>query len=108
MCAPGCETPTDPAAEETDTAPICPPGSVVPCPLACPATEIEINNTPAVTDDLVALKCLHPAHRSRVHCRIRATGAPAAAATVVLTNPDGRLRFAGAADTTRTLTLPAD
>ncbi len=85
-----------------------PPGcGTTPCPAPpCPTVEIEINNTPAVDDDLVRIKCEHPAGRSTVDCRIRATGSPAAAATIVLTNPDGRLRFPNAGDTTKTVTVP--
>lgn len=70
--------------------------------------EIEINNTPATNDDLVGLKCEHPAHRHTVDCRIRATSACPTASTVVLTNPDGRLRFPGPSDTTTTVTVPGD
>jgi len=87
---------------------ICPPGSTTaPCPTPpCPSVEIEINNTPAANDDLVALKCEHPARRTAVNCRIRAVGSPAADATMVLTNPDGRLRFPNDGDTTKTVTVP--
>ena len=70
--------------------------------------EIEINDTPAITDDLVELKCEHPSHRHTVSCRIRATSACPTAATAVLTNPDGRLRFPNPGDTTVTLTVPSD
>lgn len=73
----------------------------------CPPVEIQVNNTASASDDLVALKCDHPAHRSIVSCRIRATGA-GNIRTVVLTNPDGRLRFPNAADTTKTIGLPVD
>lgn len=73
----------------------------------CPPVEIEINNTPDAKDDLVGLKCEHPAHRSIVNCRIKAKGA-GAIRTIVLTNPDGRLRFPNTADTTTTVNLPAD
>jgi hypothetical protein len=70
--------------------------------------EIEINNTPDTKDDLVKLKCQHPAHLwSVVDCRIRSTDAPGeGSATVVLTNPDGRLRFPGPDDKTTTLSVP--
>lgn len=87
-----------------------PPGSpTVPCPAGqCPAMEIEINDTPVVNDDLVGLKCEHPPHRNIVNCRIRATSACPTASTVVLTNPDGRLRFPNPADTTTTVTVPSD
>jgi hypothetical protein len=70
--------------------------------------EIEINNTPAINDDLVGLKCEHPSHRNTVDCRIRATSACPTSSTVVLTNPDGRLRFPNPADTTATVTVPGD
>lgn len=73
----------------------------------CPTVEIEVNNTPAANDDLVGLKCEHPAHRAKVSCRIRSTGA-GAIRTIVLTNPDGRLRFPDSADTTKTVSLPND
>jgi hypothetical protein len=68
--------------------------------------EIEINNTPEITDDLVLIKCDHPSRRSIVQCRIRATGTPANDATIVLVNPDGRLRFPNASDTTATVNVP--
>jgi hypothetical protein len=85
-----------------------PPGcTTAPCPAPpCPFVEIEINNTPATNDDLVRIKCEHPAGRSLVNCRIRATGSPANDATIVLTNPDGRLRFPNVGDTTTTVTVP--
>ena len=87
----------------------CPPGSTAPCPLQCPAMEIEINNTSTADDDVVQLRCTHPVGRKRVSCRIRVTAAPAAqATTVVLTNPDGRLRFPTAGDASTTVTVPAD
>src|SRR4051812_44606751 len=105
----GTAAPTAPATGPAATAPVCPPGSTAPCPLACPVTEIQINDTPVATDDLVMLKCLEATHDHSVPCRIRATGSPAAAATVVLTNPDGRVRFgAGAGAATLTLSVPAD
>lgn len=78
------------------------------CP-ACPDMEIEINNTPATDDDLVLLKCEHPAHRSKTKCRIRAVACSGgSSATVVLVNPDGRLRFPEIGDTTKTLSLPSN
>lgn len=70
--------------------------------------EIEINNTSATNDDLVELKCEHPAHRHIVDCRIRATTNCPTSSTVVLTNPDGRLRFPNAGDATTTVTVPGD
>jgi glycosyltransferase involved in cell wall biosynthesis len=69
--------------------------------------QLDINNTPATTDDVVALKCLHPSHRSTVPCRIKVVGPAASALNVILTNPDGRLRFPNPADTTKTLSLAA-
>ena len=90
-------------------APTTPPSAPPVCPpTACPAMEIEINDTPVTTDDLVELKCERPAHRSIVNCRIRATAVCATSSTVVLTNPDGRLRFPNPADTTTTVTVPGD
>lgn len=67
--------------------------------------EIEINNTPALNDDLVQVKCDHPAHRHKVPCRIKLVGTVTKAHTIVLTNPDGRLRFPEAGDTTKSVTL---
>lgn len=85
-----------------------PPGcTTAPCPPPpCPSVELEINDTAITTDDLVALKCEHPAGRTIVNCRIRATGSPTHDATIILTNPDGRLRFPNATDTTTTVTVP--
>ncbi|SFR44341.1 hypothetical protein [Litoreibacter janthinus] len=77
------------------------------CGHNCPSVEIEINNTSTTDDDLVVVKCERPTRRSRVQCRIKSTSA-GSNHTIVLTNPDGRLRFAGAADTTRILTVPDD
>ena len=69
--------------------------------------EIEINDTPATTDDCVQLKCTNPPGRHLIPCRIKVRGPAAQASSVVLTNPDGRLRF-GAADMTATVSVPAD
>jgi hypothetical protein len=74
----------------------------------CPEVEIEINDTAATNDDVVPLKCEHPPHRTTVNCRIRARGSPPNNASVVLTNPDGRLRFPGPSDITKTLTVPSN
>lgn len=64
--------------------------------------EIEISNTPTADDDWVVLRCA-----DLTNCRIRALGNPANDTTVVLTNPDGRLRFSSSnTDTSRTLVLP--
>lgn len=71
------------------------------CP--CPNMEIEINNTPTTDDDWVILRCTH-----MTDCRIRAIESTGNDATVVLTNPDGRLRFPNEADTTTTVVLPSD
>lgn len=70
--------------------------------------EIEINNTPETNDDLVQMKSDHPAHRFMVKCRIRTAAPNARSFTVVLTNPDGRLRFPYAVNRTLTLTVPAN
>jgi hypothetical protein len=103
MCLTGCSRPQRPG--DGDAGVNC---TTEPCPEPCPEMEIEINNTPATNDDVVQLKCERPAHRTTVDCRIRAKGSPSRNATVVLTNPDGRLRFPGASDTTTTLTLPSN
>jgi hypothetical protein len=68
--------------------------------------DIEINNTQTTDDDVVQVQSTHPAQRFNVPCRIRLFGPAAAPLTVVLTNPDGRLRFPNAADATVTLALP--
>jgi hypothetical protein len=79
-------------------------GGTPPLP-PCPTVEIEINNTPAANDDLVLIKSDRPARRHKVKARIRSTSGPTE--NVVLTNPDGRLRFPEAADTSLTLSVPA-
>jgi len=81
---------------------------VQPCPLHCPPLEIEVNNTPATDDDYVQIKCTFPPGRHRVPCRIRVRNAGPESPTIVLTNPDGRLRFPGDTDTTKTLSVPAN
>lgn len=66
--------------------------------------EVEACNTPATGDDLVKLG-------TNTACRIRATSNPSDNPTVVLTNPDSRLRFIrgdGSVGSTATLTLPKD
>src|SRR5215469_5172877 len=73
----------------------------------CPPMEIEINNTPTTDDDYVQAKCLFPPGRHQIPCRIRATSRAAKSSTVVLTNPDGRLRFPGDAAVTTTVSVPA-
>lgn len=100
----GDRTPTPSASGASS----CPPGSTAPCPLQCPNMEIEINNTPATDDDYVQLKWEHPVKRHVVHCRIRVPTPSAQSTTVVITNPDGRLRFPNDGDTTTTVTVPAD
>lgn len=68
--------------------------------------EVEVNDTPAQNDDVVQLKCEHPSRRHEVSCRVRVLGNPDADMNVVLTNPNGCLRFSGAGDVTKNLTLP--
>lgn len=70
--------------------------------------EIEINNTPAVDDDYVRVKCECSHERYRVPCRIRTRKPGSQSVTAVLANPDGRLRFPGDADKTKTVTVPGD
>jgi hypothetical protein len=70
--------------------------------------EIEINNTSTTDDDCVQLKWEHPVKRHIVHCRIRVPSPSAQSTTVVITNPDGHLRFPNDADTTTTVSVPAD
>ena len=82
--------------------------AVADCPVHCPKIEIEINDTATTTDDLVPIKCLIPAGAETIRCRIRAVGGAAPSNTVVLTNPDHRLRFPGDADTMKTIDLPKD
>ncbi|MCB9913176.1 MAG: transglutaminase domain-containing protein [Planctomycetes bacterium] len=70
------------------------------------SVELQVLDTPADNDDVVQVKCTHPAHVHKVPCRARVLGNLAADVPVVLTNPDGRLRFPYASDTTRALKLP--
>jgi hypothetical protein len=96
-----------PRAPAAGPAPAAPPRcAVAPCADICPNVEIQINNTPAATDDVVALHWEHPDHRWTVNCRIRATATVGTPSTIVLTNPDGRLRFPDVGDTTVSLALP--
>jgi putative chitinase len=67
--------------------------------------EIEINDTAATTDDMVALH--DNADRPTVPCRIRAISR-SVNAKAELSNPDGRLRFPGAGQETVTVSLPDD
>lgn len=69
--------------------------------------DIQINNTVATNDDLVILNSTHPAHQFNVNCQMRLVGPSVGNVTVALTNPDGRLRFPNAGDTSVTLTLDA-
>jgi hypothetical protein len=103
MCWGSCNS-----SPSTSSASSCPPGSTAPCPLQCPNMEIEINNTSTTDDDCVQLKWEHPLKRHIVHCRIRVPSPSAQSTTVVITNPDGRLRFPNDADTTTTVSVPAD
>ncbi|WP_322044144.1 hypothetical protein [Paraburkholderia sp. J67] len=68
--------------------------------------EIQINDTPTANDDCVQVKCDCMQHRHNAPCRIRLRKPGSGDITAVLTNPDGRLRFAGAGDTTTTVVVP--
>ncbi len=105
MCLTGCKSADDPKEGDGGSGSAAP---VAACTIECPPMEIEINDTPVATDDLVQIKCDVVAHRPVVNCRIRATSACPADSTVVLTNPDGRLRFTGPADRTATVTVPGN
>jgi hypothetical protein len=72
------------------------------------SAEIEVNDTPEAADDLVQLRCHNPNHDHRTHCRVRLLGNPPEDIPVLMTNPDGRLRFPTAVDQTVGVTLPAD
>lgn len=70
--------------------------------------EMDINNTSSLTDDVVRLRT---SQDYGIPCRARVTQNPAQAWTVVLTNPDGKLRFdrgTAGLGSTDTLTLPTD
>ena len=73
----------------------------------CGAVEIEINKTPSSNDDLVAVKCIIPAGAATTPCRIRGKSKKAGGFTVVLTNPDHRLRFADNKETLQ-IDVPSD
>jgi hypothetical protein len=62
---------------------------------ACPDVEIEINNTPTTTDDLVLLQYAISTMKPVTPCRIRAKNKKNGSFTVVLTSPDGRIHFTG-------------
>ncbi|MGA2987544.1 MAG: carboxypeptidase-like regulatory domain-containing protein [Terriglobia bacterium] len=69
--------------------------------------EIQINNTGTANDDIVQVKCAHPAHRHKVPCQIKIASGAAHDHQITLGNPDGRLRFPESGDTTKNVTLPA-
>ena len=66
--------------------------------------EIQVNNTAATSDDLVLLRCQHPARQPTVNCQVRLTSNETSPVTVVVHDPTGRLLFPNAG--TVTLTLP--
>jgi len=68
--------------------------------------EIQINNTGTANDDIVQVKCDHPAHRHKVPCQIKLVSGAAHDHQITLGNPDGRLRFPEVGDTTKNVTLP--
>jgi hypothetical protein len=71
------------------------------------AVEVEINRTAEHRDDMVEVRSgLDASLRRRVPARIRLPAPSPEDVTVVLTNPDGRLRFPDATDATKELTLP--
>jgi hypothetical protein len=67
---------------------------------------IQINDTPATNDDLVMLKDAVCGKRWVTPCQAKVENNPPNDVTVILTSPDGRLRFPNKADSTLTLTLP--
>jgi glycosyltransferase involved in cell wall biosynthesis len=71
-----------------------------------PTVEIQVNQSPGTSDDLVRGLCLHPPARSLVNCRIRLTSASAAPVTIFLSDPSGRLNFPAPGVTSKTVTLP--
>jgi hypothetical protein len=75
--------------------------------VAVHSLDIQINNTTATNDDLVVLNSTHPAQQFNVNCQMRLQGPSVGNVTVVLSNPDGRLRFPGPGNTTVNLTLDA-
>lgn len=54
---------------------------------------IEINNSPALNDDVVQVKCDHPPRSFKVPCRIKLTEPATAPVKVILISPDTRLAF---------------
>jgi hypothetical protein len=75
-------------------------------PAVAVKVEVEIFDTPAQNDDVVRVRSTIPVKRHTIVSRIRVLGNPPRDVTAVITNPDGRLRFPAAANTTRTVTLP--
>ncbi|KAA6460917.1 hypothetical protein DYQ86_11590 [Acidobacteria bacterium AB60] len=69
--------------------------------------EIQIDNTAAAKEAIVQLRTDYQSRRPVVKGRIRSTGG-GPACTILLTNPDGRLRFPNSGDTTKSLSIPAD
>lgn len=94
---------------EGSTSATVPPGGKAKATVELQKIEIvvEVNNTPAVNDDLVQLKCLNPAHRHHTPCQVKLKAPGPRNVNVVLANPDSRLRFPLPADTTKALTLPS-
>ncbi|HWN41720.1 MAG TPA: hypothetical protein VNW71_05830 [Thermoanaerobaculia bacterium] len=71
------------------------------------AVEVEVNLTPDRNDDMVEVKSnVASGNRRKTRVRVRLPATAPNDVTVVVTNPDGRLRFPETADTTKTLTLP--
>ena len=66
------------------------------------AVEIQVNNTLSASDDVVLLKCAHPSKEVPVPCHIELKSGPSPV-TVVLHDPNDRIRFPNAA--TKTVTL---
>jgi hypothetical protein len=77
-------------------------GAATKTSVQCPKVEINIS------DAILPLKGLAPATEVSVSGRIRAVGRKGSTNIVVLTNPDGRLRFASDTDIVRQITLPAN
>ena len=76
-------------------------------PVTVSTVEVQINSTPDRNDDMVEVRSpISPDKRRKIKARVRLPDTAPNDVTVVLTNPDGRLRFPGPADTTKTLILP--
>ena len=71
--------------------------------------ELESNNTAGQDDDIVVRYSTNPAGRPTIPCRARVQGLGSGSINVVLKNKagGGDLRFPGATDTTKTLSLPS-